>query len=97
MAGNRHEREALALRVLWMLVLVVAWGVAETLLALLIIAQLLLRLINGEPSQPLARFGDGLSRYLAAIGRFACFRTEEKPWPFAEWPVSTEHDPERPA
>ena len=95
MADRRHDRETLMLRLFWMLLFVLAWGVAEALLLLLILAQLLLRLINGEPSRVLAQGGDCLSRYLAHIGRFACFHTESKPWPFADWPAARELEREQ--
>jgi hypothetical protein len=35
-------------------------------------------------------FGDSLSQYVAQIGRFGCFHSDEKPWPFADWPTPRE-------
>jgi hypothetical protein len=87
------RREALLLRVLWMLVFVIVWQVAELVLLCLVVAQLLVRLVQGEPNGALMDFGDRLSRYLAQIGRFASFHSDRKPWPFADWPAA--RDPER--
>ena len=39
-------------------------------------------------------FGDSLSQYLAQIGRFGTFNTDEKPWPFADWPTPRAPDGE---
>ncbi len=55
-----------------------------------VLLQLVLRLINGAPSRALMDFGDGLSQYLAQIGRFGSFHSDEKPWPFADWPAPRE-------
>lgn len=89
------QREGLLLRVLWTLGYLLAWGLAETLLVSVIILQLLLRLLNGSPSRVLAQFGDSLSRWLAEVGRFACFHSECKPWPFADWPAARELESEQ--
>ena len=87
------RREALLLRVLWMLVFVIVWQIAELVLLCLVVAQLLVRLVKGEPNRPLMDFGDSLSRYLAEIGRFESFHSDRKPWPFNDWPA--ERAPER--
>ena len=81
-------RESILLRVLWMLLFLLVWQVAVPLLALLVVAQLLYRLFYGAPSGLFMSFGDSLSQYLAQIGRFAVFNTDEKPWPVADWPTA---------
>lgn len=82
------RREALLLRVLWMLVFVIVWQLAELVLLCLVVVQLLVRLVQGEPNRALMDFGDSLSRYLAQIGRFEAFHSDRKPWPFADWPAA---------
>jgi hypothetical protein len=81
------ERESILLRALWMVVFVLVWQVAQFLLGALVLAQLIYRLIYGAPNASLMNFGDSLSQYLAQIGRFGSFHTEQKPWPFADWPT----------
>ena len=85
---NQAQRESIILRVLWMLVFLVVWQLAELLLGGLVLVQLIYRLIYGAPSASLMNFGDSLSQYLAQIGRFGTFNTETKPWPFADWPAA---------
>ncbi len=79
--------ESIVLRILWMLVFALVWQVAQFLLGALVIVQLIYRLIYGAPNLGLMNFGDSLSQFLAQIGRFGSFHTEQKPWPFADWPT----------
>lgn len=81
------ERESMGLRILWMLVFVVVWQLAEILLGAVVLLQLGYRIFYGAPSAALLGFGDSLSQYLAQIGRFGTFNSDDKPWPFADWPT----------
>ncbi|WP_122583032.1 DUF4389 domain-containing protein [Pseudomonas viridiflava] len=85
--SNTQKNESIALRILWMLLFVVVWQVAEVVLAGVVIVQLGYRLIYGAPSGSLMNFGDSLSQFLAQIGRFGTFHSDQKPWPFADWPT----------
>jgi hypothetical protein len=88
--------ESIVLRVVWMLVFVLVWQVAQFLLGALVVVQLIYRLVYGAPNAGLMDFGDSLSQYLAQIGRFGMFHTDLKPWPFAEWPAPRAADGEAP-
>lgn len=80
-------RESILLRVLWMLLFVIVWQLAELVLGAVVLLQLGYRVFYGAPSASLLGFGDSLSQYLAQIGRFGTFNSDEKPWPFADWPT----------
>lgn len=82
------EQESIALRIVWMLLFLLVWQGAQLLLALVVLLQLLYRLLNGVPHEALMTFGDSLGRYLAQIARFGSFHSEQKPWPFADWPAA---------
>lgn len=82
----KQDRESIALRIVWMLLFLLVWQLAELVLALAVLAQLLHRLLRGAPHGGLMSFGDSLSQYLAQIGRFGTFHSDEKPWPFNDWP-----------
>lgn len=86
------RRESIVLRVLWMLLFLLVWQIAVPLLGLLVVAQLLYRLFYGVPSAHFMSFGDSISQYLAQMGRFAVFSTDEKPWPVADWPKARPAD-----
>lgn len=85
--SNTQKNESIALRILWMLLFVIVWQVAEVVLAGVVIVQLGYRLIYGAPSGSLMNFGDSLSQFVAQIGRFGTFHSDQKPWPFADWPT----------
>lgn len=78
--------EMLILRILWMLIFFGIWHLAAPVLAIVVVLQVAYRVFSGYPSSSLMSFGDSLSQYLSAIGRFSSFSTEEKPWPIADWP-----------
>lgn len=79
-------RESILLRILWMLLFAVVWQLGELVLAAVVVLQLGYRLFYGAPSAGLLSAGDSLSQYMAQIGRFGTFNSDEKPWPFAPWP-----------
>lgn len=96
MSADRLEKESLVLRVVWMLVFALVWFVAEMILGAVVVIQLIYRIIYGAPSGSLIAFGDSLSQYFAQIGRFGTFQTDEKPWPFADWPAPRAPQGEQP-
>lgn len=87
MSENKQSCENLALRVLWTALFVLVWRVAELVLLAVVLVQLVYRLFKGRPHVDVMNFGDSLSQYLAQIGRFGSFHSDEKPWPFADWPT----------
>ena len=90
------QDESILLRILWMVLFVVIWQLAELLLAGVVLVQLGYRLIYGAPSGSLMNFGDSLSQFLAQIGRFGTFHSDQKPWPFADWPTPRAPEGEKP-
>ena len=82
-----EERESLILRALWMLVFFFVWQLAELLLLVVVIAQLVLQAMSGKSNESLMELGDSLSQYVAQIGRFGTFNTDRKPWPMSDWPT----------
>ncbi|CAD5198052.1 DUF4389 domain-containing protein [Pseudomonas sp. FEN] len=84
---SESKYESIVLRIVWMLVFLLVWQVAQFILGGVVLVQLVYRLFYGAPSANLMNFGDSLSQFLAQIGRFGSFHTEQKPWPFADWPA----------
>lgn len=74
------------LRLLYILLFAVAWQITELLLIVVVILQVGSQLLNGAYEPRLTGFGNSLSQYAWQIGRFATGATEQKPWPFMEWP-----------
>lgn len=88
------DRESLILRALWMLVFFFVWQVAELVLLIIVVAQLVLHAVNGKANVSLQELGDSLSQYVAQIGRFGTFNTDRKPWPMSDWPKPRPADTE---
>lgn len=92
--ASTADRQSIVLRIVWMLLFAIGWQVGEILLLMVVLFQLGYRLIYGAPSAVLLGFGDSLSQFMAQIGRFVTFNTDEKPWPFAPWPSARLSDGE---
>jgi hypothetical protein len=69
-----------------MLLLAVAFSIAQFVLSLLAVVQFLWLLFANEPNQPLLRFGRSLSTWFADTARFLSCVSEEKPFPWRDWP-----------
>lgn len=93
---NNAERQSLIMRALWMLLFFFVWQLAEVVLLVVVVAQLVMRTLNGKANESLRGFGDSLSQYVAQIGRFGTFNTDRKPWPMSDWPVPRPADIETP-
>jgi hypothetical protein len=77
---------AVWMRGLYMLLLMLAFGVAQTLLCVTAIAQVLWLLFSGEPNGQLTQFGASLSRWLSEAARFITCASDVKPFPWGPWP-----------
>ncbi|MEH6388657.1 DUF4389 domain-containing protein [Pseudomonas profundi] len=74
------------LRLLYILLFALAWQITELLLVVVVALQIGSQLLNGAHEPRLTGFGNSLSQYAWQIGRYATGATEQKPWPFMEWP-----------
>ncbi len=82
-----HLRERSTwLRLVYMLILAVAWTVAEIVFVAVVVLQFLAKLFTGKPIDNLVEFGRNLAVYMAQIVRFQTFVSEELAFPFAPWP-----------
>ncbi len=79
-------------RGLFMLLFAVAYGVAELLLFVTAVFQFLCLLVTGKTLDRLRIFGESLGRYFYQIVRYLTFNTEEKPYPFSDWPGAAPGD-----
>ncbi len=89
--GNLNLKENVSRRSIWirlvyMIVLAIAYGVAEAVGFAVVVFQFLASLFTGNPNDRLARFGRNLARYFQQITLFMTFATEDKPFPFGSWP-----------
>lgn len=68
-----------------MIVVMVLFGIAQSLLGAAAVVQFFWLLFSGKPSEPLAEFGTGLSHWLAKAARFLTAASDEKPFPWSKW------------
>ncbi len=89
MSGNIKDnvtRRGIWLRLVFMIVLSMAYGVAELITLAVVVFQFVASLFAGKPNDQLTRFGRNLARYFQQIIVYMTFATEEKPFPFTPWP-----------
>ena len=89
--NNKHIKSNLTsskhwLRLLFMLVFAAVLQLAGILMWILVIAQFIFSLITGEDNINLRKFGRSLSIYIFDTLKFLTYASEEKPFPFADWP-----------
>ena len=83
---SRLSDRSIWVRILYMVILVIAYSVAEAVLVVVSIFQFLTVLFTGSVNEALQRFGANLSSYQYAILQFATFNREDLPFPFNDWP-----------
>ena len=69
-----------------MLLILGIYEIAKSPVLLVMIFHFLALLIARTTYAPLLRFSQGLATYLYEITLYLTFITEEKPFPFREWP-----------
>lgn len=77
------------MRLVYMILFAIAYGLAELLMTVVVIFQFVFILLTGSANEPLLRLGQNLTRYIADLIRFQTFNTEHKPFPFDDWPEET--------
>ena len=73
-------------RLLFMLLFGLAYAVAEAIFVVVAIFQFFAALFTGSVNKPLHSFGANLSHYIYQIVQFETFNSEERPFPFSDWP-----------
>lgn len=74
------------LRFVFMLLFAGILQIATVLMWALVILQFIFSLLTGKDNEQLRDFGASLSRYIFDSLRFLTYNSEEKPFPFADWP-----------
>ncbi len=74
------------MRLVYMILFVVAFNVAEIVLGAVVLAQFLFQLFTGRPNERLRTLGQGLGAYIYEIIVFLSYHSDDKPFPFGHWP-----------
>ena len=79
-------------RLLFIVLYVILWQVAEIVLGVTVVVQFLWSLCGGSPNASLRDFGQSLGVWLHQVVDFLTYVADERPWPFGlDWPPA---DPE---
>ena len=74
------------LRGLYMLLFIFILGLTKFVVGALVIFQFVNSLFTGSANERLVEFGQNLAQYISQTVLFLCYSTEEKPFPFNDWP-----------
>ena len=76
------------IRLIYMIIFGLLSGLARWVIVVIAILQFLMVLLAREENRNLRELGDGIAEWTEQCFRFLCFGTEQKPYPFQEWPAS---------
>ncbi|WP_226665028.1 DUF4389 domain-containing protein [Microbulbifer aggregans] len=80
------------IRLVYMVLFAVLLEIAGFVMLAVVIAQFLFNIITGSANDNLRRLGDQLASYIYQTLQFLIYNTEDKPFPFSEWPESEVDD-----
>ena len=81
------KRPSTWLRLLFMILFLALWGISRFVVLAVVVLQFFWVLIGGKTNARLAVFGQSLATYTYQIVRYLTFNTEERPFPFSDWPI----------
>jgi len=85
---NQYDGKNGWIRVLFVALFWFVFYLTQLVVAAVVIAQCLFTIISGSPNSHLLKFGDNLSRYVQQLLRYVTFNTDERPFPFSDFPQS---------
>tara|TARA_R110002167_G_scaffold35467_4_gene113365 strand:- start:451 stop:831 length:381 start_codon:yes stop_codon:yes gene_type:complete len=75
------------IKILYLILFYLIYRITDIILLLVLLVQTILNIFSGEPSESIKLFGKSLGVYLQQISEFLSYASEEKPFPFSDWPV----------
>lgn len=80
------------IRGLYMLLFIVLVGIARIVLNFVVLFQFGTKLFTGNTNDRLLELSQNIASYSYQVIRFLGFNTEEKPYPFGEWPKKAQDE-----
>jgi hypothetical protein len=80
------------MRLIYMVLFYFLLQLAGFVMLAVVVLQFLFAIITGNANDNLRRLGDQVSSYIYQTLQFLIYNTEEKPFPFSEWPESEAED-----
>lgn len=88
-AGDTPRETEVWVRGLFMVLFALVWGVAEVVVVGVALLQFGWVVATGRRNTRLCEFGESLGRFFYEMTAFFTFRSDEKPFPFSDWPTET--------
>ncbi len=82
------------LRGLYMLLFVIISEMAKVVVVTVAIIQFLFAILAGKANSNLTQFGNSMAQFVQQTVNFLTYNTEDKPFPFAQWPEAVVVDEE---
>ena len=76
------------LRGFFIIIFAFIYSIAEIVLAAVVFFQFLTTLFTGSKNERLLEFGNNLSTFIYQIVKYLTYNSDDKPYPFDEWPGS---------
>ena len=74
------------IKFLYLILFYLIFRITDLILLIVMLIQMVLTLFSGEPSNSVKVFGKSLGIYLQQISEFLSYASDEKPFPFSDWP-----------
>ena len=81
------KRSSTWLRFIFMVLFAIFYSIAAWLLVILIVFQFIVTLITASPNERLKPFSRQLTQYIYDIFMYLSYNSENKPFPFSDWPA----------
>ena len=88
--SKEKTQESVVLRILYHVLFYFVYSITELILLVVMCAQLLVVLVTKEPSASLQFFSASMGIYSRQIWSYIGFHSDEKPFPFSDWPEQDE-------
>ena len=82
------------LRGLYMLLFIIISEMAKVVVVTVAIIQFLFAILTGKGNSNLTQFGNSMAQFVQQVVDFLTYNTEDKPFPFAQWPEAMVADEE---
>ncbi|EIF50044.1 MULTISPECIES: DUF4389 domain-containing protein [Sulfurovum] len=82
---NEREKPGIA-RAVYILLYLIIGRFISMVLFVVAITQFIYTWLSGEPNEKILQFTEGLSEYAKQLVSYVGFNSDEKPWPFGDWP-----------
>ena len=81
-----ESQEGKLIRLVYITFFYLLYSMTDIVLLVITLVQSVLNIFASQPSQTLTAFGANLGLYVNQIANYLSYQSNEKPFPFSEWP-----------